>query len=95
MWVLQSTNNLARADNTDKVKKALIQVATRSSLKEKAGLRALTSTPRVKMMLELKAGMVKEPRYLMPSPVKIWAPALNHTGSCKNTAASGSAEPQH
>ncbi len=42
----------------------------------------LTSTPRVKMMLELKAGMVKAPKYLMPSPVKIWAPALNHTGSC-------------
>ena len=41
----------------------------------------LTSTPRVKMMLELKAGMVKAPKYLMPSPVKIWAPALNQTGS--------------
>ena len=36
-------------------------------------------------MLELKAGIVKAPRYLMPSPVKICAPALNHTGSCKHS----------
>ena len=43
----------------------------------------LTSTPRVRMMLSLKAGMVKAPKYWMPSPVKIWAPALNHTGSCE------------
>ena len=44
-----------------------------------------TSVPKVTRMLELKAGMVKAPRYLMPSPVKICAPALNHTGSCMHS----------
>lgn len=44
-----------------------------------------TSTPNVIRMLELKAGIVKAPKYLIPSPVKICAPALNHTGSCNKT----------
>jgi len=91
MSVPQPMNTLARAKDTDKGKKGLRLAmimkgaAWGSSLKDKASLGVLTSTPSVKMMLELKAGMVKAPKYLMPSPVKIWAPALNQTGSCKDT----------